>query len=360
MRRAARDRAPGALLARLEQDPRRARRGRRATRASSGSSCSSTSSRRRSRSATTPTSAAGSSTRCSGRRPRPAARCSCCSRCAPTSSASAASVPGLGAALEASTALLGPMDEPELRTAIEGPARIAGLKIERGLVDLMLRDVAGEPGSLPLLSHALLETWKRRTDRTLTLAGYRECGGVRGAIARTAESVYVALAGGAAAAGPVGLPPPHRARRGHGGHPAPRRARRAALRGRGVAGARAAAADARPTPGCSRRASTPSRSRTRRSSGSGRGCAWLDEDREGIRTLRHVTDSARSWDELGRDPAELYRGPRLVAALDCRRPRAGDAEPGRARVPRREPRPRAEKDGATPSAGPGGSKCSSV
>ena len=46
---------------------------------------------------------------------------------------------------------------------------------------------AGEPGALPLLSHALYETWARRDGRILTLDGYREAGGVHGAIARTAE-----------------------------------------------------------------------------------------------------------------------------------------------------------------------------
>src|SRR5439155_1435414 len=50
--------------------------------------------------------------------------------------------------------------------------------------------VVGEPGALPLLSHSLLETWKRRSDRMLTLLGYLQAGGVQGAIAQTAETVY--------------------------------------------------------------------------------------------------------------------------------------------------------------------------
>ena len=50
-----------------------------------------------------------------------------------------------------------------------------------------------EPGALPLLSHALLETWQRREGNRLTLAGYTEAGGVRGAIAKTAESTYLSL-----------------------------------------------------------------------------------------------------------------------------------------------------------------------
>jgi hypothetical protein len=55
---------------------------------------------------------------------------------------------------------------------------------------LLLHDIGHEPGALPLLSHALLETWKRRRGRTLTLSGYTSSGGVRGAIAETAEAVF--------------------------------------------------------------------------------------------------------------------------------------------------------------------------
>ena len=46
------------------------------------------------------------------------------------------------------------MNAAELRAAIEGPARQAGLLLEPGLVDLLIREVEGEPGALPLLSHA--------------------------------------------------------------------------------------------------------------------------------------------------------------------------------------------------------------
>ncbi len=54
----------------------------------------------------------------------------------------------------------------------------------------MLDDVQGEPGALPLLSHALLETWKRRSGRMMTIRGYLDAGRVQGAIAQTAEDVY--------------------------------------------------------------------------------------------------------------------------------------------------------------------------
>ena len=69
--------------------------------------------------------------------------------------------------------LVGPMAPAALREAIEEPARRAGLRLESGLVELILRDAAGEAGALPHLSHALVETWLRREGATLTVAGLR-------------------------------------------------------------------------------------------------------------------------------------------------------------------------------------------
>ena len=85
---------------------------------------------------------------------------------------------------------IGAMNRDELSRAIILPAAQGNWKIQEGLVEVMLNDIGAEPGALPLLSHALLETWKRRRARTMTLSGYTEAGGVRGAIARTAEAVF--------------------------------------------------------------------------------------------------------------------------------------------------------------------------
>jgi WD40 repeat protein/basic membrane lipoprotein Med (substrate-binding protein (PBP1-ABC) superfamily)/transcriptional regulator with XRE-family HTH domain len=85
---------------------------------------------------------------------------------------------------------IGAMSQDELRRAIEEPAHRGHWEFEPGLVDLLLHDVGTEPGALPLLSHALLETWQRRRGRILTFSGYTSSGGVRGAIAETAETVF--------------------------------------------------------------------------------------------------------------------------------------------------------------------------
>ena len=78
------------------------------------------------------------------------------------------------------------------RRSRPGPA--AGLRFEHGLVDLLVRDAEGEPGALPLLSHA---SWRRGSAATATCSrveGYRATGGIRGAVARSADRLYDSLA----------------------------------------------------------------------------------------------------------------------------------------------------------------------
>jgi transcriptional regulator with XRE-family HTH domain len=101
-----------------------------------------------------------------------------------------ANYPSLREALARSQEYIGVMSNAELRRAIEEPARRGRWELEPGLVDLLLHDVGHEPGALPLLSHALFETWQRRRGRMMTLSGYASSGGVRGAIAETAETLF--------------------------------------------------------------------------------------------------------------------------------------------------------------------------
>jgi hypothetical protein len=58
-----------------------------------------------------------------------------------------------------------------------------------------MSDVTGQPSALPLVSHVLAETWRRRRGMTLTLAGYEDVGGVEHALARTAEQTFQQLEG---------------------------------------------------------------------------------------------------------------------------------------------------------------------
>ena len=111
--------------------------------------------------------------------------------------ASCANYPQLRQALAQQQEYIGAMGDQEIKARpIEEPAERGRWEFEPGLVDLLLHDIGAdaghtpEPGALPLLSHALLETWQRRRGRTMTLSGYTSSGGVRGAIAETAEAVF--------------------------------------------------------------------------------------------------------------------------------------------------------------------------
>jgi len=100
------------------------------------------------------------------------------------------SYPEFSSLLSDNQMLVGAMGQEDLRRAITSPANEAGLQIEPGLVEMILREIAEEPGALPMLSHALMETWKRRSGNKMTVQGYLDSGGVVGAITETAEAVY--------------------------------------------------------------------------------------------------------------------------------------------------------------------------
>ena len=215
--------------------------------------------------------------------------------------------------LSADHILVGPMDKHELARAIEGPAARAGLEVEPGLADALVGDVAGEPGALPLLSTSLLELWRLRDGRRLRLAAYREAGGVRGAVARLAESAYAQLS-----------------------EEEQRVARRILLR---LASLDETAAvrrrvpldelDLDHDPTAARVVSVLTDARMLTASEGTLEVShealltewprlrdWLAEDRDGRRLHAHLAAAAREWAARDRDPADLYRGARLAAALD--------------------------------------------
>ncbi len=101
---------------------------------------------------------------------------------------------GFSRLIEGGLHLVGSLDEKALHDAVTGPARQAGLILQPGLVDLLVREVRDDPGALPLLSHALLETWRRREGNTLTVDGYHATGGIHGAVAQSAERLYGSVA----------------------------------------------------------------------------------------------------------------------------------------------------------------------
>ena len=229
-------------------------------------------------------------------------------------------------ALSARQEYIGPMSPEELRQAIEQPAVQNEWEFEPGLVDLILHEVSDEPGALPLLSHALLETWRRRRGRALTLKGYAEAGGIHRAIAQTAESVY----------GGLSLEKRELARRiflrltelGEGTQDTRRRASLTELFSTPELALQVEAVlntlvEARLVTAGEGTVEVAHEALIREWPALRQ---WLDEDRESLRLHRHLTEAAQAWQAMERDPGELYRGARLAQAVEwANQPENADA-----------------------------------
>ncbi|GAA2208887.1 hypothetical protein GCM10009850_043450 [Nonomuraea monospora] len=210
---------------------------------------------------------------------------------------------------------LGPMDEKGLRAAIAEPAGKAGLALEPGLTDLILRDLrprdaAPPAGALPLLSHALYATWWHGQGTTITIADYGAAGGIAGAIAQSADTAY------------AGLTEPQRAL-----------ARRLLLQlvhvADDTADARRRVARQHLPEGAeevldrfiAQRLLTADQESVEISHEALLTAwpllvSWLKEDRAALLAGRRVAADAAAWDREDRDPASLYQGNRLAAAQE--------------------------------------------
>ncbi|MDN3027881.1 hypothetical protein [Streptomyces sp. S.PB5] len=218
-------------------------------------------------------------------------------------------------AAQRATLLLSPMTAEELRDAVVRPAALGGLVVERALTARIVGEVTDEPGGLPLMSHALLETWRRRKGRVLTEAAYDAAGGIRGAIARTAEDLFDRLTEEQAETARhvlLRLVTP-----GRGSQDTRRPATRGEIAdlGTGSAADRALVlerlARARlitlddDTVDLAHEALLTAWPRLR---------AWIDDNRELLGVQRRLAEAAGIWEELGHDPGALYRGTRLTTA----------------------------------------------
>lgn len=239
-------------------------------------------------------------------------------------------------ALQESQKYIGPMSEDELRAAIENPAAKGGWDLEPGLTNRLLKDVSDQPGSLPLLSHALLETWKRRSGRMLTLAGYEASGGVQGAIAHTADDVYGALS------------PEQQAlvrnvfvrltSLGEGVQDTRRRVRLDELMS-GVQGPQMEVVLKRLEDA---RLVTAEKQQMVAADGSEQITVfvdvvhealirqwpllrkWLDDDRDGLRIHRRLTEASDEWEALQHDSGSLFRGALLAQTAEWAKAHDGD------------------------------------
>lgn len=220
----------------------------------------------------------------------------------------------LADALRDANLLAAAMSPAELRDAVVKPATAAGLTVERALTARLVEEVAAAPGGLPLLSHALLETWRRRRGKTLTMAGYEAAGCLDGAITKTAEEAYGRFTADQAAV----------ARRvllrmvvpGDGTPDTRRPVERAELPDSGrddtahvleaLAGCRLLTLDG-DTVELAHESLLKAWPRLR---------DWIEEDRERLRVQRNLTEAAHIWQQLGRDEGAVYRGSRLTAARE--------------------------------------------
>jgi transcriptional regulator with XRE-family HTH domain len=247
--------------------------------------------------------------------------------------------------LQSSQVLVGPMDTEQLVDAIVEPARGIGCSVDDDLVSVVLRDflptgtIGGRhpAGALPMLSYALLETWRRSRRGRITVADYHAAGGIAGAIEQAAEAAYTALTPqqqtiardillrlvrlsdddalatrraasfdeldglgtpepGARAAASVSAPP------GSSTTGARRTADVDAVIDRFV-GARLLTAHA----------STIELAHEALLAAWPRLATWIEEDRDALRVRRTIAEAARLWLDSGRDPSTLARGARLEA-----------------------------------------------
>ncbi|MEU3612092.1 helix-turn-helix domain-containing protein [Streptomyces sp. NPDC006872] len=237
--------------------------------------------------------------------------------------------PLLADALQNRQLVVGPMSPDEMNRAITGPARKAGLEIESGLVELLLRDLAPrassggdadpgsaahDPGALPFLSHALHATWQRASRSRLTVAAYRDSGGIRDAVAHTAEAVFAELSDVQQdIARLIFLRLVHVT---DDTLVSRRRAQWGELLDR-AEGARSAEPTAVLAAYVEQRLITADSDTVEISHESlltawPRLRDWIGADRDGLRVHQRLTEAARNWKESGRDAGLLLRGTSLA------------------------------------------------
>jgi class 3 adenylate cyclase len=217
-------------------------------------------------------------------------------------------------AMDDRTVLVGALSDDELHEIIEGPARQGSLTIEPVLTDLVIADLANEAHPLPLLSHALFETWRRRRGDRLTVVEYRAAGGLRRSIAHTADRIYTTMLDGEGQALARALllrlidvaddrPPTRR--------PLPIEHLHDAFGDRinpvldRLVSARLLVAHDRFVDLAHEALITEWP----------RLAEWIDEDRDRLRTMVHLSHTATEWEAGDRSSTDLYRGVRLDAAF---------------------------------------------
>lgn len=221
-----------------------------------------------------------------------------------------------------------PLRGAALRRAIEQPALDVGVQLEPGLTERLLADAADEPGALPLVQETMVLLWEERRHRLLTTAAYDMLGvdgrsGLAVALATRADAALAALS------------PAQRliARRiflrevqlGEGRDDTRRQQQVATLRAATedpklfdetlmhLAGQRLLTLSGDEEEGEARTVDLAHEALISAWPAMRR---WIEQDRQGLRVQRQLSDDAEEWQALRRDPSALYRGVRLAAAQE--------------------------------------------
>ena len=219
---------------------------------------------------------------------------------------------GFAQIIQSHLLLLTALGPDALRTVIERPADEAGLILEPGLVEILVRDADGR--ALPLLSHALRQVWFRREGRVLTVEAYRASGEIDGAVAKTAEEVFATLSEeGVRLLRDILL---RLVEASADGAVVSRRVERTRI---AIDDAHAQIVDrlvdARLITADEESVQVSHEALAREWP---RLKEWLADDVEGQRIMRHLGSAASAWDAMGRPDSELYRGGRLSTAQHWR------------------------------------------
>ena len=220
--------------------------------------------------------------------------------------------PGFTEIIQSHLLVLTPLRLNGLRTVIEKPAEQAGLILEPGLVEILIRDADGR--TLPLLSHALRQVWSRREGRVMTVDGYQASGEIDGAVAKTAEEVFATLSvDGARLLRDILL---RLVESSADGAVISRRVERTLI---AIDDAHTKILDRLVD---ARLLTTDEESVQMSHEALAREWPrlkeWLADDVEGQRIMRHLGSAAVAWDAMARPDSELYRGPRLTSAQHWR------------------------------------------
>ncbi|USX52025.1 helix-turn-helix domain-containing protein [Lentzea sp. HUAS12] len=208
------------------------------------------------------------------------------------------------AGVDATEITVEPMSADQLRRAISEPAAKIGATVETAVIARLVADAANRH-ALPLVQQVLVETWRRKRGMTLSLAGFEETGGIEHVVAQGAEAFYAELG------------------------EADRRAvrqfllRLVSVQRNGIVQRRTRRTDVDAhllDLVVKARLVTLTEDGAELSHDAAlrwpRLAAWIDEERDTLRTHQQLVTAIELWEASDRDPLALYRGVRLRRAKE--------------------------------------------